>query len=129
MQTLEQSASTIEGNNNLFVSAASKFNNNFIYRYPGQSYAEIPAEIPGRRHVERHVERPMVHCNHCCSRNKREPDNNTMSWDYEHHFAFMATMVDPNPDVLGDDNEMYHAPRKPVETPATTEEYTSMKEV
>ncbi len=51
MQTLEQSTGTIEGNYNSFVSAASKFNNNFTYRYPGQdhveSQAEIPEEFPG----------------------------------------------------------------------------------
>jgi hypothetical protein len=46
MQTLEQLASTIEGNYKSSVSAASKFNNNFTYRYPGQSHAEIPVEIP-----------------------------------------------------------------------------------
>jgi hypothetical protein len=46
MQTLEQSANTIEGNYKSFVSAASKFNNNFTtYQYPGQSHAEIPVEI------------------------------------------------------------------------------------
>jgi hypothetical protein len=39
----------------------------------------------------------------------------------------MATTVDPNLDVPGDDNDMYHPPGKPVETPATAEEYTSMK--
>ncbi len=51
MQTLEQSAGTIEGNYNSLVSAASKFNNNFTYRYPGrehvESQAEIPEEFPG----------------------------------------------------------------------------------
>ncbi len=37
----------------------------------------------------------------------------------------MATTVDPNSDVLGDDNKTYHAPGKPMETPATVEEYTN----
>jgi hypothetical protein len=39
----------------------------------------------------------------------------------------MATMMGPNPDVLGDDDGTYHAPRKPMETLATAEEYTSMR--
>ncbi len=60
MQTLEQSAGTFEGNYNSFVSAASKFNNNFTYRYPGRGLAEIHAEIPGQRPVGRQVERPTV---------------------------------------------------------------------
>jgi hypothetical protein len=47
--------------------------------------------------------------------------------DYEHHFAFMATMVGPNPDIPGDDNGTYHVPRKPMETLATDVKYTSMK--
>jgi hypothetical protein len=42
MQTLEHSASTIEKNYKAFVSAASKFNNNFTYQYPVQYHAEIP---------------------------------------------------------------------------------------
>jgi hypothetical protein len=46
MRTLGQSASTIEGNYNLLVSAASKFNDKFTYQYPGQRHTEIPAEIP-----------------------------------------------------------------------------------
>ncbi len=46
MQILEQSAGTIEGNYNSFVSAASKFNKNFTYQYPGQSHGENHAEIP-----------------------------------------------------------------------------------
>ena len=58
MQTLEQSAGTIEGNYNSFVSAASKFNNNFTYRYPGwghvESQAEIPEEFPEQRPVGSH---------------------------------------------------------------------------
>jgi hypothetical protein len=64
MQTLEQSASTIAGNHNLLVSAASKFNNNFTYWYPGRSlaeiHAEIQAEIPGQRPVGRQFEHPTV---------------------------------------------------------------------
>jgi hypothetical protein len=39
----------------------------------------------------------------------------------------MATMVGPNPDVPGDDDGMYHAPGKPMETPATDVKYTSTK--
>jgi hypothetical protein len=39
----------------------------------------------------------------------------------------MATMVGPNLDIPGDDDGTYHAPRKPVETPATAVKYTSMK--
>jgi hypothetical protein len=62
MQTLEPSAGTIEGNYNSFVSAASKFNNNFTYRYPGwdhvESQAEIPEEFPGQRPVGGHDECP-----------------------------------------------------------------------
>jgi hypothetical protein len=46
MQTLEQSASTIEGNYKALVSVASRFNNNFSYQYPAEFLAEIPAEIP-----------------------------------------------------------------------------------
>jgi hypothetical protein len=46
MQTLEQSASTIEENYKAFVSAASRFNKHFIYQYPVQYHAEIPVEIP-----------------------------------------------------------------------------------
>jgi hypothetical protein len=46
MQTLEQSPSTIEGNCKAFVSAASRFNNNFSYQYPAEYHEEIPAEIP-----------------------------------------------------------------------------------
>jgi hypothetical protein len=42
VQTLEQSASTIEGNYKAFKSAASKFNNNFTYQYPIQYHAETP---------------------------------------------------------------------------------------
>jgi hypothetical protein len=37
----------------------------------------------------------------------------------------MAMMVDPNSDRPGDDDETYHAPRKPMETPANAEEYLS----
>jgi hypothetical protein len=47
MQTLEQSASTIEKNYNAFVSAALKLNNNLTYQYSVQYHAEIPVEIPG----------------------------------------------------------------------------------
>ena len=39
----------------------------------------------------------------------------------------MATTVGPNPDIPGDDDGTYHAPRKPVETPATAVKYTSTK--
>ncbi len=181
MQTLEQS---IEGNYNSFVSAASKFNNNFTYRYPGwnhvespaeipeefpgqcpvgghvkcptvqcyyhcprnqkagsksnnnnfgqwhlgQSHAEILVEIPGRHHVEHHVQHPTVSRNHHCSRKEREPNNNNnRPREYEHHFAFMATTVGPNPDILGDDDGTYHAPGKPMETPASAVKYTGTK--
>jgi hypothetical protein len=51
MQKLEQSASTIEENYQAFVSGASRFNNNFIYQYPAEHHAEIPAEIPERCHA------------------------------------------------------------------------------
>jgi hypothetical protein len=70
IQTLEQSAGTIEGSYNSFVSTASKFNKNFTYPYPGQSHgeihAEIPEEIPGQCPVEGQSERstaqPYQHC-------------------------------------------------------------------
>ncbi len=39
----------------------------------------------------------------------------------------MATTVGPNPDILGVDDGTYHAPKNPVETPATAVKYTSMK--
>ncbi len=39
----------------------------------------------------------------------------------------MATTVGPNPDIPGDDDGTYHAPRKPVETPASAVKYTSTK--
>jgi hypothetical protein len=39
----------------------------------------------------------------------------------------MERTVDPNPDVPGDDDGTYHAPGKPVETPATAVKYTSTK--
>jgi hypothetical protein len=58
MQTLEQSASTIEENYKAFVSAASKFNNNIAYQYPVQYHAKIPVEIPEQHHVEHHVQCP-----------------------------------------------------------------------
>jgi hypothetical protein len=77
--------------------------------------------------VERHVEHPTVSCCHRCSRKQRVPKNNNRPRDYEHHFAFMVTTVGPNPDILGDDDGTYHAPRKPVETPATAVKYTSTK--
>ncbi len=77
MQTLEQSTSTIEENNKSFVSAASKFNNNFTYQYPAQRHAEIPVEIPdGHSYVEYHVECSTVCHYHHHSRNQREPNNN-----------------------------------------------------
>jgi hypothetical protein len=76
---------------------------------------------------ECHVKRPMVSRNHHCSRSQREPNSNNRSRDYEHHFAFMAMTVGPNPDVPGDDDRTYHASGKPVETPATAEEYTSTR--
>ena len=47
MQALEHSASTIEGNYQAFVSAASRFNKHFIYQYPVQYHAEIPVQTPG----------------------------------------------------------------------------------
>ncbi len=46
IQTLEQSASTIEENYRSFVSAASRFNNNLTHQYSVQYHAEIPVEIP-----------------------------------------------------------------------------------
>ncbi len=77
--------------------------------------------------MECHVEHPTVSCNHRCSRKQREPNNNNRPRDYEHHFAFMATAVGPNPDTPRDDDGTYHAPEKPVETPATAVKYTSTK--
>ncbi len=83
MQTLEQSAGTIEGNYNSFVSAASKFNNNFTYRYPGQDHvenqAEIPEEFPGQHPVGGHIECPTVQYYYHCPRNQKagsKPNNN-----------------------------------------------------
>jgi hypothetical protein len=77
--------------------------------------------------VERHVQRPMErHCNRR-SRNQREPNNNNRSRKYEHHYAFMATMVDPNTDSLGDDDESVHPSREPVQTPGTNQKYFSME--
>ncbi len=78
--------------------------------------------------MERHVQHPMVSRNHRCSRKQREPNNNNnRTRDYEHHFAFMATTVGPNPDIPGDGDRTYHAPGKPVETPASAVKYTSTK--
>ncbi len=77
--------------------------------------------------MERHVEHPYVSRNHCCSRKQWEPNNNNRPRDYEHHFALMATTVGPNPDILGDDDGTYHAPGKPMETPATAVKCTSTK--
>ncbi len=77
--------------------------------------------------MECHVEHPTVSHNHRCSRKQREPYNNKRPWDYKHHFAFMAIMVGPNLDIPGDDDRTYHAPGKPVETPATAVKYTSTK--
>ena len=77
--------------------------------------------------MECHVEHPTVSRNHRCSRREREPNNNNRPRDYEHHFAFMATTVGPNPDIPGDDDGTYHAPGKPMETPASAVKYTSTK--
>ena len=65
--------------------------------------------------------------NYRCSRGERKPNNNDRPRDYEHHFAFMATTVGPNLDIPGDDDGTYHAPGRPVETPATAVKYTSTK--
>ncbi len=131
MHTLEQLASTIEGNYKAFVSAASRFNNNFSYQYPAECHAEIPAEISRQCYVERHVQHPTgCHCNHR-SRNQRESNNNNnMSPGYEHHYAFMATMVDPNTDAPGEDDESVHRDRAPVETPGLGSKFftTNMEE-
>ncbi len=124
MQTLEQSVSTIEENYKAFVSAPLRCNNNnSTYQNPAQHHAEIPVEIPEQHHVERHVQHPMVH--HCSrrSRNQREPNNNSMSREYEHHYAFMAIMVDPNTDPLGDDDESVHPSREPIKTPGTNQKF------
>jgi hypothetical protein len=115
MQALEQSASTIEGNYQAFVSAASRFNNTFSYQYPAEYPAEIPAENPERRHVERHFQRPTERCNYR-SRNQREHNNYNRSPGYKHHYAFMALVVDPNTDAQGDDDESVHPSRVPVQT-------------
>lgn len=77
--------------------------------------------------MERHVQHPTESRNHRCSRGERKPNNNDRPRDYEHHFAFMATTVGPNPDFPGDDDGTYHAPGKPVETPASAVRYTSTK--
>ncbi len=78
--------------------------------------------------MECHVEHPTVSRNHRCSRKQGEPNNNSnRPRDYEHHFAFMATTVGPNPDIPGDDDGTYHPPGKPVEIPATAVKYTSIK--
>jgi hypothetical protein len=66
------------------------------------------------------------HCNHR-SRSQREPNNNNRSRGYEHHYAFMATMVDPNTDPLGDDDESVHPSREPVQTPGTNQKLFSTK--
>jgi hypothetical protein len=127
MKTLEQSVSTIEENYKAFVSAASRFNNNFIYQYPVQYHAEIPVEISERRRVEHHIQRPTVHhCNHR-SRNQREPNNNDRSRGYEHHYAFMATTVDPNMDDLGEDDKSVHSSRALVQTPGKNQKFFTME--
>ncbi len=77
--------------------------------------------------MECHVKHPTVSRNHRCSKKQREPNNNNRPRDYEHHFAFMATTVGPNLNILGDDDGTYHAPGKPMETPATAVKYTSTK--
>jgi hypothetical protein len=46
-----------------------------------------------------------VRCCHRSSRHQREPNINNRSRGYEHYYAFIATMVDPNADALADDNE------------------------
>jgi hypothetical protein len=52
MQTLEQSAGTIEENYKEFASAALRCNNNnFTYQYPAEHNAEIPVVIPEQCHV------------------------------------------------------------------------------
>jgi hypothetical protein len=120
MQTLKQSASAYEENYKAFVSAASRFNNNFIYKYPVQYHAEIRVEIPERSYVECHVQHPTIH--HCNRhlRNQREPNNNNKRFrGYEHHYTYMATTVDPNMDASGDDDESVHPSRAPVQTPGT----------
>jgi hypothetical protein len=40
---------------------------------------------------------------------------------YEHHYTFMVTMVDPNTDDLGEDNESAHPSRAPVQTPGSNQ--------
>ncbi len=80
-------------------------------------------EIHGQCHVEHHVERPTVQHYHYRSRDEREPTDNNSSRDYEHHYAFMAMILDPNSDALGDDDGFYHAPREPMETPAIAVRY------
>ncbi len=110
---LEHSASSIEKKFKAFVSAASRFNNNYIYQYPSQNHAEIPVEITERCHMECHVQCPTVHHCNCCSKNQREPNNNNRSQGYEHYYSFMATMVDPNTDAPGEDNESIHPSRAP----------------
>jgi hypothetical protein len=75
-----------------------------------------------------HIGRPTVSRNQCCPRSQREPNNNIRFRDYEHHFAFMAILVDSNPDVPGDDDDKtYHPTGEPVKTPAADDEYTSTR--
>jgi hypothetical protein len=68
----------------------------------------------------------MMSRNQRCPRSQREPNNNNRPRSYEHHFAFMATTVDSNPDLPGDDDdETYFIPGEPVETPAADDKYIS----
>jgi hypothetical protein len=88
MKTLEQSASTIEGNYNSFVSAASKFNKNFTYQYPGQSHgeihAEIPEEIPGQCPVGGQSERSTAQPYQHCPRNQKAGSRSNNNLDHWH---------------------------------------------
>ncbi len=86
-------------------------------------------EIPEQCHVDHHVQHPTArHCNHR-SRNQRESNNNNnnTSRGYKHHYTFMATMVDPNLDSPGDDDESVHTSRAPVQTPGTNQKFFPME--
>jgi hypothetical protein len=82
-------------------------------------------EIPEGRHVVHHIQHPTeCHCNRR-SRNQREPNNNKRSRGYKHQYAFMAKMVGPNMDSLGDNDESVHLPREPMQTPGSDRIYFS----
>jgi hypothetical protein len=60
-------------------------------------------------------------------KNQREPNNNNRSQGYEDHYAFMATMVDPNTDAPGEDDKSVDPSRAPVRTPGTNQKIFQME--